>query len=199
MILARYRSGKLPKTFKIIPSFSNWEEILFLTKPESWTPHAVYAATRIFSSNLKVNLAQRYYSLFLLDRIRTEIAETKKLNIHLYNALKKALYKPAAFFKGFLLPLCEAGDCTLREAVIIGSVLTKVSIPSLHSAACLLKLAELEYSGANSLFIRALLDKKYALPYKVLDALVFHFLRFKNLDMVMPVLWHQSLLVFAQR
>lgn len=62
-------------------------------------------------------------------------------------ALKKALYKPAAFFKGLLLPLCESGTCTLREAVIIGSVVTRVSIPMLHSAAALLKIAEMEYSG----------------------------------------------------
>lgn len=61
-------------------------------------------------------------------------------------ALKKALYKPAAFFKGILVPLCEDG-CSLREAVIIGSVLAKVSIPMLHSAAALLKLADMEYTG----------------------------------------------------
>ena len=114
-------------------------------------------------------------------------------------ALKKSLYKPAAFFKGLLLPLCESGDCTLREAAIIGSVLVKVSVPVLHSAAALLKIAEMEYTGANSLFIRILLDKKYALPYKVIDSLVFHFLGFKQDKREMPVLWHQSLLVFAQR
>jgi essential nuclear protein 1 len=199
MILSRYKSGKLPKTFKIIPTFSNWEEILVITNPETWTPHATYEATRLFSSNLKSNLAQRFYFEFLLPKIRYDILETKKLNIHLYNALKKALYKPAAFFKGFLLPLIS-DDCSLREAIIIGSVLTKVSIPSLHSAACLIKLAELSrYSGANSIFIRILLDKKYALPYKVLDVLVFHFLRIKNVIEDVPVLWHQSLLVFAQR
>ena len=62
-------------------------------------------------------------------------------------ALKKSLYKPAAFFKGFLLPLCEGGDCSLREAAIIGSVLVKVSVPVLHSAAALLKIAEMDYSG----------------------------------------------------
>jgi len=69
----------------------------------------------------------------------------------------------------------------------------------LHSSAGLLQLAEMEYSGSNSLFIRILLDKKYALPYKVVDALVFHFMRFKNDERTMPVLWHQSFLVFAQR
>ena len=75
-----------------------------------------------------------------------------------------------------IIPL-QAGDCTLREAVIISSVLVKNSIPMLHSAAALLKIAEMDYNGANSIFLRALLDKKYALPYRVVDAVVFHFLK----------------------
>jgi essential nuclear protein 1 len=144
-------------------------------------------------------MAQRFFSLILFDRVRDDIAATKKLNYHLYMALKKGLYKPAAFFKGFLFPLCELGNCSLKEAAIICSVLSKVSIPVLHSAAALLKIAEMDYTGPNSLFIRILLDKKYALPFKVVDALVFHFLRMKTEKTDMPVLWHQSLLVFAQR
>jgi essential nuclear protein 1 len=103
----------------------------------------------------------------------------------------------------------------------------------LHSAAALLRLCEIaaeqtsasffsEGTGATNIFIRAFLEKKYALPYKVIDALVFHFLRFRASDPLLtaggngadtpmadtqsaikghklPVLWHQSLLVFAQR
>jgi essential nuclear protein 1 len=50
-------------------------------------------------------------------------------------------------------------------------------------------------------------DKKFELPYKVVDALVFHFIRLSNTYKArtradapaLPVLWHQSLLVFAQR
>ncbi|EXX62541.1 hypothetical protein RirG_160700 [Rhizophagus irregularis DAOM 197198w] len=198
-LLRRYKSGKLPKAFKIIPSLSNWEEILYLTHPENWPPHATFQATRIFVSNLKTKQTQRFFDLVLLEKVRDDIHENKKLNYHLYMALKKALYKPAAFFKGILFPLCESGTCTLKEAAIIGSIISKVSIPILHSSAGLLRLAEMEYSGPNSLFIRILLDKKYALPYKVVDALVFHFLQFKNDERTMPVLWHQSFLVFAQR
>jgi len=63
------------------------------------------------------------------------------------------------------------------------------------------------FKGPNSLFIRVLIDKKFDLPYKVLDALVFHFIRLSNTYKAktrgdsekLPVLWHQSLLVFAQR
>lgn len=45
-------------------------------------------------------MAQRFYNLVLLPRIRDDIAEYKKLNFHLYSALKKALFKPGAWFKG---------------------------------------------------------------------------------------------------
>uniref|UniRef100_UPI0037E83320 bystin n=1 Tax=Semicossyphus pulcher TaxID=241346 RepID=UPI0037E83320 len=198
-VLSKYRSGKLPKAFKIVPALSNWEQVLYLTEPETWTAAAMYQATRIFSSNLKERMAQRFYNLVLLPRVRDDIAEYKRLNFHLYSALKKALFKPGAWFKGILIPLCESGTCTLREAIIIGSILTKCSIPVLHSSAAMLKLAEMEYNGANSIFLRLLLDKKYALPFRVLDALVAHFLSFRSEKRVLPVLWHQSLLTMAQR
>ena len=153
-------------------------------------------------------------------------------------ALKKATYKAAAFYKGLVLPLCASGTCTLREAFIVTSVIRRTSIPVLHSAAALLRIAgarrarsccprhlqalvqtralvltvraapppalapppaELPYSGTNSFFIRVLLDKKYALPYRVIDALVDHFTRFKSEERVLPVVWHQALLCFVQR
>lgn len=43
------------------------------------------------------------------------------------------------------------------------------------------------------------LSKRYALPYRVIDALVEHFLRFRQETRDLPVIWHQSLLTFAQR
>ncbi|KAJ5624743.1 hypothetical protein N7510_001052 [Penicillium lagena] len=222
MILSRYKSGPLPKPFKILPTVPNWPTLLDITRPESWTPNAVYAATRIFISS-KPAVAQEFISTVLLDRVRDEIHETKKLNVHTYNALRKALYKPACFFKGLLFPLVSSGTCTLRDAHIVSSVIARVSIPVLHSAAALLRMCDLaaeqslrslESTGAVNVFIRVFLEKKYALPYKVIDALVFHFLRFRATDddtmtdgptglhskaYKLPVLWHQSLLVFAQR
>lgn len=219
MILSRYKSGKLPKPFKIIPTLPQWEELLAITRPESWTPNACYEATKIFVSG-NASIAQLFLRTVILERVKEEIHETKKLNVHLYKALKKALYKPSAWFKGVLFPLLTEGLCTLREAQIISSVLARVSVPVLHSAAALLRLTEIaaeqtssistEAAGATNIFIRTLLEKKYALPYKVVDGLVFHFLRFRvtppehGRDVgfgatSLPVLWHQCLLAFAQR
>ncbi|KAK3648567.1 snoRNA-binding rRNA-processing protein [Elasticomyces elasticus] len=186
-LLSRYKSGKLPKPFKIIPTLPQWDTLLDITRPADWTPNAVYEATKLFTSS-RPALAQAFVQDILLPRVREDIMENKKLNIHLYKALKKSLYKPAAFFRGLVFPLVASGTCTLREATIVGSVVARVSIPVLHSATALYRLCEIaaeqmmsdvESAGACNILIRTLLEKKYALPYRVVDALVFHFLRFK--------------------
>ena len=213
--LSRYKSGPLPKPFKVLPTLPQWPALLDISRPEKWSPHAVFRATKIFISAPQ-STGQYFCSTVLLERVREDIQENKKLNHHLYQALMAAFYRPAAFFKGFLFPLVQNG-CTLREAQIISSVLTKHKVPVLHSAAALLRLCEIcaeqtsninsEAAGSANIFIRILLGKKYALPYKVVDALVFHFLRFRGSkeeealganESKLPVLWHQSLLIFAQ-
>eukprot|EP00731_Ephydatia_muelleri_P020072 Em0012g897a len=80
----------------------------------------------------------------------------------------------------------------------------------LHSGAAILKIAEMEYSGANGIFLRALLDKKYALPTTwstpCSPSLVPRPTMTcgnqglgTRLPRPLPVLWQQSLLTFVQR
>ena len=109
-------------------------------------------------------------------------------------ALKKAVFKPGAFFKGIILPLAE--DATSREAIIIGSILAKVSIPILHASAALIKLTDYDYQIGSGFFIKVLIGKRYALPTKALDILVDFFCKFgipdEDSETVneMPVMWH---------
>eukprot|EP00854_Cymbomonas_tetramitiformis_P012300 gene12300-14527_t len=198
-LLSRYKSGKVPKAFKIIPALSNWEEVLHMTNPEGWTPHAMYQATRLFASNLNDKLAQRFYNLVLLPAVRADVRENKKLHFAHFQALKKATYKPGAFYKGLVLPLIASGSCSVREAVIWASVMGRVSLPVVHSSVALVKIAELAYHGTNSFFLQVLLNKKYSLPHKVIDMLVEHYLRFQDEERALPVVWHQSLLTLIQR
>ncbi|KAK6200288.1 Bystin-domain-containing protein [Scheffersomyces amazonensis] len=217
-ILSTYTHGKLPKLFKVLPTLRNWEDVLYVTNPDAWTPHAVYEATKLFVSNLQANEAQKFIQTVLLERFRSSIedSEDHSLNYHIYRALKKSLYKPAAFFKGFLLPLVD-GYCNVREATIAASVLTKVSVPVLHSSVALTQLLQRDFKPATTVFIRVLIEKKYALPYQTLDELVFYFMRFRNASQQqfqdsmdienngnqkgpeLPVVWHKAFLAFAQR
>jgi essential nuclear protein 1 len=180
--------------------------MLALTHPENWSPHACRAATKIFVSSMKPPQAQLFLEVVLLDAIREDIQSNKKLNPQYYEALKIALFKPAAVFKGLIFPLLDNG-CTLKESAIVASVLARKKLPVLHASAALMRIAEMDYTGPNSLFIRVLVDKKHQLPYKVVDSLVFHFIRLSNTykakssgdALKLPVLWHQSLLAFVQR
>lgn len=197
-IMTRYRSGKVPKAFKVIPKQSNWEALMYLTRPDEWSSAALFVATRLLASNLPAKEVVRFYQDVLLPRCLEDISENKKLNYHLYKALGKAVYKPDAFVKGILFPLFEEGGCTLRQATIFGSVLRKVSLPALHSAAALLFICQKPYSPSTSIILTSILDKKYALPYRVIDAVVESFLEMKSDPRPLPVAWHQSLLSFAQ-
>ncbi|CAL5070832.1 unnamed protein product [Urochloa decumbens] len=118
-------------------------------------------------------------------------------NMNTKNA--ERFYEAILLPRGILLPLCRERNCNLREAVIIGSIIQKVSIPFLHASVALVKLAEMEYCGTTSYFIKLFLDKKYALPYRALDAVLAHFMRFLDDERIMPVIWHQSLLAFVER
>ena len=82
-------------------------------------------------------------------------------------AIKKAMFKTGAFFKGFLLPMAE--DATAREAVIVGSVLAKMSINTLDAAASIMKLCSSDYRIGSGFFLKTLLGKKYALPTVVVE------------------------------
>lgn len=208
-ILQTWTHGKLPKLFKVIPSLKNWQDVLYVTNPEQWSPHVVYEATKLFVSNMTAKEAQKFVHLVLYERFRENIEtnEDHSLNYHIYRALKKSLYKPSAFFKGFLFPLVEQG-CNVREATIAGSVLAKVSVPVLHSSAALSYLLKLPFSPATTVFIKVLLDKKYALPYQTVDECVYYFMSFRTLAdgsngenavAVLPVVWHKAFLAFAQR
>jgi len=56
---------------------------------------------------MKPPQAQLFLSVVLLDAIREDIDQNKKLNVQYYEALKRALYKPGAFFKGIIFPMLD--------------------------------------------------------------------------------------------
>jgi essential nuclear protein 1 len=113
LFLQKYKSGPLPKMFKVIPSLPSWARMLALTHPENWSPHACFAATRVFISNMKPPQAQLFIEVVLLNAVREDISQNKKLNPQYYESLKRALYKPSAFFKGLIFPMLDV--CALKR------------------------------------------------------------------------------------
>ena len=201
-VLRTYTSGKLPKAFNILSSTEDWEDLINITEPYNWTPQAMYEAVIQFSSS-EILMSYTFYEKYLVPAIRNDIKKNKKLNIHYYNCLKRALFKPSAFFKGIILPMSKT--LSAKEASIIGSILKKCSIPNNHASAALVKLIEIckndkmGISLGALLFMRLLLVKKYAFPTEVKEKLVNFFLGYYDFDKEkLPVLWHQTFLYFVQ-
>lgn len=197
-VMHMYRSGPVPKPFKIIPKYSIWQELLEITEPEKWSAAAIFAGTKIFVSNLKDNEAGIFMKRVLLPRVRDDISEYKKLNDHLYNAMLKCMFKSFGFIKGFLLPLCRQGDFFSKEATIVASVLDKSSLQMKHAAAAMMEISRMEYSPGVCIILTTLVNKKYALPQLVIHELKAFFLKVRQERELMPVLWHQCLLTFVQ-
>ena len=59
--MKEYTSGKIAKPFKAIPMLDQWEKVLEMTKPTEWSPHAMFAATRMFASSLDQYRAKTFY------------------------------------------------------------------------------------------------------------------------------------------
>jgi essential nuclear protein 1 len=102
----------LPKPFKIVPSLPAWARILALTAPEEWSPQAAHAATRIFVAQMKPAQARVFLEGVLLDAVREDMREgrgkgNRALHPHYYEALRRAVFKPGAFFKGIVFPMLE--------------------------------------------------------------------------------------------
>lgn len=171
LILSRYRSGKLPKAFKVIPSLKNWSDILALTAPENWTPNATYQAVRLFISLLPPSQAETFVKDILYPKISKDLEESKELNVHLYNSMKKAIYRPGAFYKGLVIPLFRDKSLTLKRASVIASILTKCTIPVLPSSAAIMIMSKSRFTGPRAIIMKALIEKNYSFPMKVLDEL----------------------------
>ncbi len=73
-VMKRYRSGKVPKAFKIISKLKNWEQILFITEPHNWSSAAMFEGTKMFCSGSTQSMSQRFYNLVILPRVRDDLA-----------------------------------------------------------------------------------------------------------------------------
>jgi essential nuclear protein 1 len=172
LILSRYKSGKLPKALKVIPSMKNWVDLLQLTIPEDWTPNATFQVVKSFVPLLPEALCETFVKLFIFPKILKEFEESRELNVHLYNSVKLIIYKPSSFYKGLVLPLCKEKSFSLKRASIISSIISKFSIPLLSSSAAVILLTKLEFSSPRGLVIKAIVEKNYAFPEKVVFEIV---------------------------
>lgn len=139
----------------------------------------------------------------MLPNIRSALLNSKQLPLPLYLSLQRAILKcPAFFIKGFLFPLCESNSCTVLEASVVAQVIHACHIPVLHSATALLKLSDLPFTLPTSILVLVFLEKKQALPCRVVDSLVVKYFascQTIGCTVAMPQIWFHSLYFFIKK
>lgn len=63
-----------------------------------------------------------------------------------------------------------------------------------HSSVAIVKIAEMGFTGPTAIFIKTLLEKKYALPTRVVNCLASFFVKHENSDIALPVIFYQLVL-----
>ncbi|KAL4214110.1 Bystin-domain-containing protein [Rhizopus microsporus] len=198
VFLSRYKIGRLPRSFKIMPMLKNWEEVIYLTQPDNWTPQAMYEASKLFMSHNTAQM-QNFISYVLFPYTRRRIANNNNYHLEypVFLALQTALLNARIFTLGYLKPLCESGECTAMEASVIGCIMalhTKLKpVPILWS------LMSLPFSIPTTLFILVALERKRKrIPRTFYKPLTFYFIRAAESANQLPYIWYQALYVFAK-
>jgi len=184
LLLKIYRSGKIPKILKILPFLKNFEEILWLLRPDSWSSQALYVITRLFILRLDDLQIGRFFTQILAPRFQEAVFQPKKISSLLFLCLKVSTFRAKHFFSSLLFPILKSQNCSIKEAIILGSVINKASFLLENVVWSLVSLVEDPCTSPKLILIRIFLSKNYSLPYRILDILLdfFHrnYTKFKN-------------------
>jgi len=175
LFLKVYRSGKLPKIVRILPSVRNFEEIIWLTRPDIWSDQAVLSITRSFLPRLDKAQMSRYYSLILAPRFQESIFNQQISSNHIQKAIKLSTKFPFTFFSSLILPICDSKECSLKEAAVLGSILYKYHFSSLVIMTLIIRLLDNPITQTKCLMLRIIISKNYLIPHRILDLFVDFF------------------------
>ena len=167
-----YRSGKIPKIIRILPSIKNFEEMLWLTRPDTWSNSAVYSITRSFLPKLDKKQMSRFFSLILAPRFQETIFQRKSYSIHVQKALKISTNYPSIFFSSIVLPICESKHCSMKEGVAISAILMKYRFPPKIIITVIVRLINNPVSAPKCIILKTIINKNYLLPLRIIDILV---------------------------
>lgn len=130
----------------------------------------------------------------------TALDKHKRLNGHLFKALRESLYRATAWIRGIFFPTLFDENCSYKQAIIICSILTSRSVPAIAAGAALVVLTKHEpQSNVISYAIIRILNKGHKLPIPVVTAIYEYFKQSLGEKNDKSVIWQQSLLSFVQK
>ena len=182
-MLKIYRSGKIPRSIKIISVLKNFEEILWFTRPDTWSPHALYAVTKLFLKNLRPLQLERFLTMVFIPRLQENIFQkNKKVSVHIFMTLKMISKIPKIFFSLIILPTAESLNFTTREAILFSILISKISVPREIVSTFLSMFLRQNFTNEKLILLNSILNKNFLLPIRMIDMLVDFFIYSKNFN-----------------
>jgi essential nuclear protein 1 len=175
LFLKVYRSGKMPKIIKVLPSFKNFEEIMWLTRPDIWSDQAILSITRSFLPKLDKIQISRFFSLVLAPRFQETIFNRDLISIHIQKAIKLSSNFPFVFFSSLILPICESKNCSIKEGAMLGSIISKYHFAPSIIMVVLVRLLKKPITSSKCILCRIIVGKNYLIPHRIIDLLVDFF------------------------
>lgn len=175
LFLKVYKSGKMPKIINLLPNLKNFEEIIWLTRPDIWSDQAIFYVTHSFLSKLDKNQMGRFFSLILAPRFQETIFNSNRYSSHIQKTMKMSTRFPSVFFSSVFLPICESKSCSLKEGVVLGMILSNYHFNPSSILSVLVRLLKPPVTPVKCLLMRTILCKNYIIPHRTLDLLVDFF------------------------
>jgi essential nuclear protein 1 len=180
LFLKVYRSGKFPKIIKVLPNLKNFEEIIWLIRPDIWSEQAIFSITRSFLPKLDKIQMSRFYTIVLVPRFQEIIFNKKSFSTHIQKTIGISSRFPSIFFPSFVLPICESKNCSIKEGAVICSIISKYHFPPTIVMTVLVKLLKIPITPPKCMICRIIISKNYLIPHRIIDLLVDFFISHNN-------------------
>jgi len=180
LFLKVYKSGKIPKIIKLLPSLKNFEEILWLTRPDIWSDQAIFSITRSILPKLDKVQMSRFFSLVLTPRFQETIFNSSQYSIHIQKTIKISIRFSTVFLSSVFLPLCESKSCSVKEGAVLATIISKYHFNPSLLFSVLLRMLKPPITSIKCMIMRAILCKNYVVPHRILDSLVDFFVLNRN-------------------
>ena len=180
IMLKVYRSGKIPKILKLLPLLTNFEDLVWFTRPDRWSSQALLKISKLLIRNLNNIQLKRFLSLIILPRIQECILKSQKFIIYKQLIFNLVISNVKIFFSSIIFPMCSSSKCTKREITFISLIIVKNSFSSKHISWIVQKISKNPNNSAQLIIMRMLISKKYNFSYRLLDILVDFFVNYSH-------------------
>mmetsp|Transcript_19372 Transcript_19372/g.30275 ORF Transcript_19372/g.30275 Transcript_19372/m.30275 type:complete len:236 (-) Transcript_19372:2281-2988(-) len=170
-VLRSYRGGKIPRIVMILPLVKNFEEFLWLLRPDLWSSEAICSISLKFFSIMEDYQLHRFIIQIFVPRLQEIIFKRKIIPSIFFKTLKKISMKPGLIGPSVIFPLIDNKTCTIKEYLTLYGILKLIKLKKNELNSIFSYILNAPFNPKLCLIIRSLITKNQPLSLEVIDKL----------------------------